>query len=415
MPLAVLLIAASCTGEDPGGEEVAQVVAGDMAEVSVGGVWSTVGVGEPLPEGARLRTGEDEARIAFSSGEVWFAPQAAAVIGDDWFRLERGEALADSEGALESRWDDVEVSGEGVYRLALGIAPRIGVYSGQVRVRRLAEVRTLPALREASLASRRLPASGQPLTYRTDDPWDQVLLPEAVAFDREAERLVRGLTRAYGTEPRSAAFYAAFTAIPGRTIGALSGDGVGDPGVGSPGEALLRLFVAQSVTPPGSPEALGAALRDIVDLRAAGARWGLIATEMGVTAARLAEVVDASQARYTARLDPPAPAAPPPEEPPAGPSSGPPPAAEPGGAPGQAPAAPPAPPPPEPASPPPPPPPPPSTVAQAPTAPPPPAPAPGADGGDGDPGQPPSSPSGLLGQPVKGLVEAVVELLLGGS
>lgn len=410
----MLLIAASCTGEDSGGEEVAQVVAGDMAEISVGGVWATVGAGEVIPEGARLRTGEDEARIAFRSGEVWFAPQAAAVIGDDWFRLERGEALADSEGALESRWDDVEVSGEGVYRLALGIAPRIGVYSGQVRVHRLAEVRTLPALREASLAARRLPASGQPLTYRPDDPWDQELLRDAIAFDHEAERLVRGLTRAYGTEPRSAEFYAAFTAIPGRDLGAFSGGGAGDAGAGSPGEALLQLFVAQSAVPPGSPDALDAALRDIVDLRAAGARWGLIATEMGVTAARLAEVVDASQARYTARLDPPAPASPPSEAPSAVAPSGAPPAAGPSGSSGQTPAAPPPPPPPaQPEAAPPPPPPPPSTAAQAPTTPPPPAPDPGADGG---PEQPPPSPTGLLGQqPVKGLVEVVVELLLGDS
>lgn len=407
--LAVLLIAASCTGDDPGGEEVAQVVAGDMAEVSVGGVWAPVGAGEAIPEGARLRTGEDEARIAFSSGEVWFAPQAAAVIGDDWFRLERGEALADSEGALESRWDDVEVSGEGVYRLALGIAPRIGVYSGQVRVRRLAEVRTLPALREAGLASRRLPASGQPLTYRTDDPWDQVLLRDAIAFDREAERLVSGLTRAYGTEPRSAEFYTAFTAIPGRALGALSGGGAGDAGPGSPGEALLRLFVAQSAIPPGSPEALDAALRDIVDLRAAGARWGLVATELGVTAARLAEVVDVSQARYTARLDSPAPASPPSGAPSAVAPSDAPPTAEPRGSSGPTPPAPPPPAQPEPA----PPPPPSSTAGQAPTAPPPPAADPGADGG---PGQSPPSPTGLLGQqPVKGLVEVVVELLVGGS
>ncbi|MEX2621579.1 MAG: hypothetical protein WD250_15290 [Egibacteraceae bacterium] len=406
------MIVASCTGDDPGGEEVAQVVAGDMAEVSVGGVWATVGAGEAIPAGARLRTGEDEARIAFSSGEVWFAPQAAAVIGDDWFRLERGEALADSDGGLESRWDDVEVSGEGVYRLALGIDPRIGVYSGQVRVRRPAEVRTLPALREASLAARRLAASGQPLTYRPDDPWDQVLLRDAIAFDREAERLARGLSRAYGTEPRSAEFYAAFAAIPGPAVGTLSGGVAGEAGPGSPGETLLRLFVAQSATPSGSPDALVAALRDIADLRAAGARWGLVATEMGVTATRLAEVVDVAQARYTARLDPPAPAAPPADAPPAAAPSGPPPATEPSGSSGQTPAAPSSPTPdqPEPA-----PPPPPSTAAQAPTPPPPPATEPGGDGGDSGPGPPPPSPGGLLGQPVKGLVELVVELLLGDS
>lgn len=397
MPLAAVLIAANCTGDDLGGEEIARVMAGDMAEVFTGDVWVSVGAGEGIPEGARLRTGQDEARIAFGSGEVWFAPQAAAVIGDDWFRLERGEALADSQGALQGRWSDVEVSGEGVYRLALGIAPRVGVYRGQVRVRRVAEVRTLPALREASLTSRRLPAAGQPLTYRTEDPWDRLLLREAVAFDLEAERLVAGLTRTYGTEPRPEGFYAAFTATPERPVETLGGD-VGEGRQRHPGEALLRLFLAQSATSPGSPEALDATLRNIIDLRAAGARWGLVATELGVTAARLAEVVDVAQARYTARLT---------QQAPAGAQS----AVPSAGDPGQAPAPPTAPAPAQPAEPPPPPPP--STPAQPPPAPPPSDPDPG--GGGGGPAQPQPGSTGLLGLPVKGLVESVVDLLLGGS
>lgn len=414
VPLAAVLIGAGCTGgeDDLGGEAVARVTAGDMVEFASGGGWVSLEPGDEIPSGARLRTGDAEARVAFRSGDVWLAPQAAAEIVDDRLDLLRGEALVTSGGDLWARWSEVEVKGEGVYRLTPGIAPRLGVYSGQVQVRRGAEVRTVPALRETSLSARRLPSTGQPLSYRSDDPWDQALLPDEIAFDNEAERLVRGLARQYGTTPRPAEFYGTFAVDPQQLAGAPRANGE-DWRRAPPGEALLQLFVAQAAA--GGADALEEALHDVGELRAAGARWGLVATELGVTTQRLAEVVDAGQARYSAMREEraaPAPAPSPPVPPQDAPTDAAiPQQATPPAAPDDPPAAADAPPPdPEPPAGPP-------AGGQSPGPQPVPD-DPDAAAGAGDdapPRQPQPNPTDLLSpqQPSKGLIESVVELLLG--
>lgn len=408
MLLAAALVGAGCSGDDVG-EPVARVTAGERVEVASREGWMAVAVGTEIPGGARVRTGEAEARLAFASGRVWLAPQGAAVLADDRVELLRGEALVISTGSLRARWTDVEVVGEGVYRLTPGIAPRLGVYRGEVEVRRPAEARTVAALHETSLSSRRLPAWGRPLSYRPDDSWDQTLMREAIAFDGEAERLGRELARAYGTEPRPAEFYAGFALAPEKTVPALaSGDGA-DGRSGAPGEALLRLFMAEAAADGQEPEALEVAVREVVELRSTGARWGLVAAELAVTTRQLTDVVDAGHARYTALLAHQTSPTPPPG----------PPALEAADTSG-APAPPPPPPPPPPASPPP------SAPAAAPPPAPAPAPAPGpapTSGGTGTAGgtdvppprQPgPTDPTDLLGQqPAKGLVEAVVDLVIG--
>lgn len=408
VPLAAVLIGGGCTGDDGlDGEAVARVTAGEMVEVAVGGNWVAVDVDDEIPAGARLRTGEAETHMAFRSGEVWLAPQAAALITDDHVELLRGEALVASSGDLQARWRDVAVAGAGVYRLTPGISPRLGVYSGQVEVHRGPEVRAVSALREASLSSRRLPAVGRPLAYRPDDPWDRVLLGDALAFDDEAERLGLGLERLYGIAPKPPEFYAGFTRTPERTVPVLATSTDGDGRLGPPGETLLQLFVAQSAADQDGDVVLEDLLRQVVELRSNGARWGLVAAELDVTAQGLAKTVDVGQARRAAvveRLtlaDPPAAdedgaptrddASPPPPAHPASPAPPPPPSAPPPSAPG------------------------PSGDANAGSndnAPPPPPPPPPPQQQEQEP-PPQPNPTNLLGQqPDKDLVEVVVDLLL---
>lgn len=396
VPLAAVLIAAGCNGDDLGGQAVARVMSGDLVEVASGSGWTAVDAGAELPDGARVRTGDDQAHLAFRSGEVRLAPQAAAVVGDNGLDLLRGEVLVMNRDGFETRWTDVEVDGEGVYRLAPGLAPRLAVYRGEVTVRRPSEVRTVPELREASLSARRLPASAMPLTYRHDDPWDRMLLQDAIAFDDEAARLTRGLASEYGVEPRSQDFYASFAAAPDRTVPVVARTArVREPGgrFGPPGEALLTMFVAQSAAAGRGPEALADVVEKVVDLRSAGARWGLVATELDVTTSELADVVDAGRQRRLALLEQQAAASSPAD--PGSPSDSGSPAAQPSGG-----------------SPPPAPPPSGSRSGNQPSAPAPapsrPAPAPE----DPSP-QPQPNPTDPLGeQPPKGTLESVIDLIL---
>lgn len=400
--LTAVLVAGGCDGGGDRGETVAHVIRGDFVEVGVDDGWVAAEVGDPIPAGARVRTGDDEARVELDSGEVWLAPQAAATLTDDRVEVLRGEVLIVSDGDLDVRWTDVEVTGEGAYRLTPGISPRLGVYRGEVRVSRPSETRRVPSLRETALSGRRLPAVARPLTYRHDDPWDRFYLRDAIAFDGEADRLIRGLTLEYGEDPRPADFYADFAAAPAQTVPVLAGgyrDRTGER-LGPPGEALLVLFLAESAAAADTPEAMVAATREAVELRSAGARWGLVAAELGSTAGRVAKKIDAGQERYVARRE-----AEPVAPPPSGPSSGLAPPALPDPAPEPTTSAPPPPPPPPPSEP----------VPAAPGAPPAPPGEPprAADGSPPGPQPNPTEGSGGQPEPEKGLIESVVDLLLG--
>lgn len=400
--LAAVLVAGGCDGGGQRGETVGHVTAGDLVEVGVEDSWVAAEVGDSIPAGAPVRTGDDEAQLELDSGEVRLAPQAAVTLVDDRVELLRGEVLVSSGGDLAARWTDADVTGKGVYRLTSGLSPRLGVYRGEVRLSRPSEARTVPALRETALSSRRLPAVARPLTYRHDDPWDRRYLRQAIAFDGEADRLIRGFTREYGDEPRPTDFYADFAAAPAQTVPVLAGAyrGRTDERVGPPGEALLVLFLGEAAAAADTPEGMAAATRRAVALRSAGARWGLIAAELDSTVRRVANRIDAGQERYLAQRDgePSAPA-PPPADPPSGLA----PPALPDPVPTTS--APPAP------APPPPPPPEPGSAAPGPA--PPPAPEPTRPADESPPGPQPNPTEGGGEPPEKDLIESVVELLLG--
>lgn len=252
LPLVLCLLVAVVSGcARPGlaGRAAATAMTGDGLEVAVDQGWASVAAGEAIPAGARVRTAAAEARLELRGGEVWLGPNAAARIEIDRVDVIRGETLVASGGALGTRWADVEVTGEGVYRLSPGFSPRVGVYSGTVTVRRPGEERTVGRLRQIGLGAHRLPADGQPLAYRGDDPWDQDLLPRAIAFDAEVEQLRRGLDRQYGTQPQPLEFYRTFTPLPAATVPLLAttAQETGSGAVfGPPSDALIMLFVAQA-------------------------------------------------------------------------------------------------------------------------------------------------------------------------
>lgn len=303
LALCLLALSPGCAGRGLGAEAAATVLVGDDVEVAVGDGWEQVTAGGSIPAGARVRTTASEARLELRSGELWLGRNAAARVDPDGIDVFRGETLVVSGGALDSRWTDVEVSGEGVYRLSPGVSPRLAVYSGTVLVRRPGEVRTLGALRQIRLATHRLPADGQPLTYREDDPWDQELLPQAIAFDAEVEQLRRGLDRQYGSAPQPPEFYLGFAPpadAPSAALLASTAEEIVPGGAfGPPADPLVVLFVADAVS-EATEQTPQKAAEQIVALRQAGAFWGLVATEFGVTTADLADAVDVAQGRRAA-------------------------------------------------------------------------------------------------------------------
>jgi hypothetical protein len=302
--LALLLLAAvlgGCSG-DALGSDAARVLSGSSLEVAVDDGWEPAVVGDPLPAGARVRTGDSEARLELRAGEAWLAPGSMAVVSRDVVDAIRGDVLVRSEGRLAGRWGDAMVAGTGSFRLTPGVTPLVRVYDGMGAVRRPGEERAVESRRELSLATTRLAAEGVPLSYDPEDPWDRRLLPRAVAFDDEIARLARGIDRQHGTEPQEPAFYETFSAVAADAIPLLASVSrrvLPDSRFGPPSDALVTLFVAEGVTARGSTS-LAEAAREVTRWRQRGARWGLVALELDITSADLAQAVDLGQERRLA-------------------------------------------------------------------------------------------------------------------
>lgn len=295
--LAALFVVAGCA--DAGlGRHAAVVLAGEPVEVADDEGWVAVEAGEGIAPGARVRSGDEEAHLQVPGGAVRLGVNSVVRVHRRGLDLIRGSVLAETAEGYVVTWADTAIDGEGIHRLEGGVTPRVGVYEGVVEVHRFAERVEVPALRQVPLANQRLTGTVEPLAYRDDDPWDRRLLAAAISFDHEVERLARGIDREHGHDPRDAAFYETFVVVDEGTVPVLASISRvnDDDRFGPPAEALVTLFVATAVADAAEID-LERAVRDVTGLRAAGARWGLIALETGIDTRRLAQVVNLAQER----------------------------------------------------------------------------------------------------------------------
>ena len=286
------------------GGAVAAVLTGSTLEIAAENGWAPLAPGAELADGARLRTGGDQARLRLRDGEVWLGPGTAARVLSHRVDLVRGEAVVRSGGLLGARWTDVDVAGAGTFRVTPGTNPRVAVYHGEAEVRRPAESRALRALEQLGLAGRRLPGHPDPLDYRADDPWDAELLGQAIAFDDEVERIGRGIDLRFTRAPRPLDFYRGFSAVNETTLPVLrtaAREALADGRFGPPSDVLVTLFVAEAAARVDDTP-LSDLTAQISRRRADGARWGLVAMERDLTAQDFNRSVDLSRIDQVAGL-----------------------------------------------------------------------------------------------------------------
>lgn len=288
--LAVVLAPPSGDGFASG--EFGRVSAG-VVELQRGGTWSVLPVGAVVPDGATLRTTEEEAELEVRDGTLSLSRWVEVDVGGDAVDLSRGEVLLEAERTYAVRFGALVGSGRGTWRVSAGGVARFAVYDGGAAVRQpdVEEDLALPSLREAPVFEGAVGAV-QPLRYLPSDPWDARLLAEAIRIDRLLAATERGLTARYGTAPQTRDFYGDFTRFEGLlehvpALAVTSEDGR----YGPPAETLVAMMVAELLVAE-VPLAPDDAAGRIDTLRSAGAAWGLIVREHGLTAADLDRTVE---------------------------------------------------------------------------------------------------------------------------
>lgn len=277
------------------GAEGPEVVAESGLEQAHAAGWRPTRAGDVLRDGTRVRTRDRDGALRYSDGEVVLGPDAAAVVQPDGVGLVRGEALVRSAGGLTASYGDARVSGSGTFRVSTGVAAVVRVYNGMARVDVGGTGEDVAAWRELPIGVLGAADGDRPLSYRADDPWDQEMAGEALAFDREADAVAAGIALRWGADPRPEAFYARFAdgdpellAVLPATAPTVDSSGA----YGPPAIALLALVVASAVDAPTGTRTSADALRAVAALRGEGAPWGLVAVALGVERPSFSEAVD---------------------------------------------------------------------------------------------------------------------------
>ena len=277
----VVVIAGSACTDD-------KVRSGEAAVVIDEG--SRVLIGEPggdlqLAEGRRTVALGAQVKVLTGSASITLADGAELQVRDgSEVTLGSPVSLVADDLLVTSGQEPVRVAAagsnfsvEGIARLSRDLAVSVASYRGNVTVHSAARSLSVPALREAAVASLGVvPTAPKPLDYNSGDPWDRRFLGEAIELGDQLEAKSLGFTESLGPgEGRTAGFYRVL--LPALEREPQFDEDLIGPGL-RPGEALI-----------GATIALHGQLGSFVDrwaavfaFRSQGARWGLVALDQQV-------------------------------------------------------------------------------------------------------------------------------------
>lgn len=169
-------------------------------------------------------------------------------------------------------------------------------YAGRSRIAGVGPLDELLGLRQVVLSPT---ASPTPLDYDGSDPWDRRFLGEAMAFGERLEALARGYTaNLAGGGGRTVSFFE--SVIPGLRSEREFGADLLDPDR-PPGETLIGAAIAVQ----GRSGTFRSRWDEIFTFRDAGAAWGLVALDQGVSSAPLVDTIELAIDQSPLAGDPP--------------------------------------------------------------------------------------------------------------
>lgn len=172
-----------------------------------------------------------------------------------------------AQGALQVDADDMVAS----------------AYAGRTRITGVGDVGELLGLRQLVLVAGAAP---EPIAFDGTDEWDRRFLGEAIAFGEQLEALARGYTSDLAPGAgRSVAFFQSVLP-PLADERELTADLL-DP-ARPPGETL----VGAVITVQGRQGTFRERWQEVFAFRAAGAAWGLVALDQGVSSAPVLETIE---------------------------------------------------------------------------------------------------------------------------
>lgn len=178
--------------------------------------------------------------------------------------------------------DTATLSAQGALRVDADHAVA-SAYTGRTRLTGVGDVAELVALRRLVLVAG---ADPEPIAFDGSDEWDRRFLGEAIAFGERLEALARGYTSDLPPGAgRSVAFFQ--SVLPALADEPELGPDLLDA-ERSPGETL----VGAAVVVQGRRGTFRERWDAVFSFRAAGAAWGLVALDQGVSAAPVLDTIE---------------------------------------------------------------------------------------------------------------------------
>ncbi|HZA27199.1 MAG TPA: hypothetical protein VE915_06070, partial [Actinomycetota bacterium] len=255
-------------------------------EVLQGGEWKPVSEKTGVSRGDQVRAGPDgKARIHLPGEQtVELAPEARVrVAGPEAAEVLGGSVLAQARQGLAVALDGLEVTAaDAVFRLDLELSRRLAVYRGEAAVPGSGWDEPVTAFQQLTLVGRSAPRGPVPLQVDTNDRWDVRLLGEAMDVGLALLQQETGLASQLRDQAaRKTVFDTLSKALPGENLRSQLAKL-------PPAVVVVAATIAMTLE-----DALPAEVLDqILDLRALGASWIVVAGLLGVGRSVLATLED---------------------------------------------------------------------------------------------------------------------------
>lgn len=280
------LVAAGCFGDDgPGAEQARLELDGSATVTASDGSTEAVTGDTTLDFGDRVRIDEGSAVMRLAGGEGYElradpAPSEVEVGAPP--TLLAGDVLVSSGFPAQVRYESTTMSAQGAMKVVSGVPAAVS-YVGRARIDGAGQLEEVLGLRRVVLTSSATP---EPIEYDSSDSWDRRFLAEAIAFGQRLEALARGYTADLGPGGgRSASFFEAV--LPALdTEREFSGDLLDDDR--DVGETLVGAAIAVQ----GRDGTFRERWDEVFAFRDAGAAWGLVALDQGVSSAPLLDTIE---------------------------------------------------------------------------------------------------------------------------